>query len=360
MVLNGERIARTVLGDIPAGELGVNLPHEHVFCDLASGRYQLPADPATRLRALEPLKIESLWWVREHHLVSRDNIILDDVPMAARELARFRSDGGSSMIDLTCEGLGRRPVELAQVSAMSGVHIVLGCGLYVEPSHPAETASLGVEQLAERFIREIEVGIDGTSIRAGVIGEIGCSWPVTEREQAVLAASAMAQLETGVAIVVHTGRDRLAGVSHVAELERLGVDPGRVVISHVERRIDDEEALLELAATGCYLALDCFGLEPWVAFQVTRGMPMPCDLERIAMMETLFEHGFRDRVLISHDIAMKHRLTEYGGHGYGHILRWVVPILSQKGFSSEDISTLLVDNPARVFAFAPSRSGAEE
>ena len=52
--------------------------------------------------------------------------------------------------------------------------------------------------MAESMVREIEVGIDGSSgVRCGVIGEIGCSYPLMDVEKRALQAAASAQTKTG-------------------------------------------------------------------------------------------------------------------------------------------------------------------
>lgn len=342
------QIVRTVTGDIAPAELGVTSAHEHVLSDLRTRDFALPDDDCCRRRALEPLTLANLWWVREHHLESVTNVVLDDVDDAVAELAHFRRDGGDSMIELSCHGLGRRAADMRTVSERTGVHIVAGCGYYVESSHPPGLDHVPVDELAALMVGDLVEGMDGTDVRAGVIGELGCSWPVTAAEQHVLEASAIAHRQTGAAVVVHTGRDRSAGLDHVARLAALGVDPQRVVISHVDRRIDQLADAIALAETGCYVAFDCFGLEPWIA-PAARGMPMPCDLERAQMIAALCAAGFADRILVAQDIAMKHRLARYGGHGYGHILRWVREVLVHVGIDAATVERFFVDNPRDVF-----------
>ncbi len=346
--MNPTRIVRTVTGDIEPKDLGVTSAHEHLLCDLRSRDFQLPDDPEEQRRATEPLQIENLWWIREHHLESQTNLVLDEIDIAVSELAQFRTDGGQSMIDLTCHGLGRRPLETSAVAARSGVQVVLGCGYYVESSHPGSLRQTSIDEIARSMVDDMVVGMDGTNVRAGVIGEIGCSWPVTDEEHRVLEASALAHGETGAAVVVHTGRHASAGLDHVQRLVRLGVAPDRIVISHVDRRINDIDDAIELARTGCYLAFDCFGLEPWIA-PSARGMPMPCDLERAVMLHQLCEAGFARQLLIGQDIAMKHRLCHYGGHGYSYVLRWGLPVLRHVGIPDEMSAQFLVDNPSEVF-----------
>lgn len=342
------RIVRTVTGDILPAELGVTSAHEHVLCDLRSKDFTPPDDPDVRARVTEPLRIDNLWWIREHHLESQPNLVLDEVEVAVSELVQFRHDGGRSMIDVTCHGLGRRPIETRDVAERADVQIVLGCGYYVESSHPEELRETTVDQIAQSMIADLTVGMDGSDIRAGVIGEVGCSWPVTEEEQRVLHASALAHAATGAAVVVHTGRHASAGLDHVERLGRLGVAPERVVISHVDRRIDVLADALQLARTGCYLAFDCFGLEPWIA-PAARGMPMPCDLERAVLLRGLCEAGFSSQLLVAQDIAMKHRLCHYGGHGYSHLLRWGLPLLQHVGLTEEECARFVIDNPMAVF-----------
>ena len=103
--------------------------------------------------------------------------------------------------------------------------------------------------------------MDDTNIRAGIIGEIGCTWPLTDNERKVLRASARAQQETGAAILIHPGRDEAAPQEIVEVLSEAGADIERTIIGHLDRTITDLDILLKLADSGCYLEWDLFGNE---------------------------------------------------------------------------------------------------
>src|SRR5207237_10460678 len=79
---------------------------------------------------------------------------------------------------------------------------------------------------------------------------------------------------------------------------------------------------------------------------------MPTAGSRIAHVLALIAAGHQDQILLSHDIAYKTALVKYGGYGYHHLLVNVVPRLRAKGVDDAGLRRLLVENPARVFAFA--------
>jgi phosphotriesterase-related protein len=153
--------------------------------------------------------------------------------------------------------------------------------------------------------------------------------------------------------MVHPGRDRAAPTEIVRLVDAMGADPGRVVMAHLDRTIPDRAGLLELAATGVYLEFDCFGLEssfyPFDPLMATLS-----DAQRLDQVRWLLDAGFGDRVLLSHDICTKHRLSAYGGHGFGHLLAEVVPWMWQRGFTIAETTTMFVDNPACVLAVTDS------
>ena len=64
----------------------------------------------------------------------------------------------------------------------------------------------------------------------------------------------------------------------------------------------------------------------------------------------LIEAGMTDRVFPAQDICFNHELATYGGHGYDHFLRYIVPRLEARGVSGADLDTLLRENPARLLA----------
>jgi len=52
-------------------------------------------------------------------------------------------------------------------------------------------------QMADFMVGEVVKGVGGSDVRCGIIGEIGCSWPLGDTERKSLQAAALAQKETG-------------------------------------------------------------------------------------------------------------------------------------------------------------------
>ncbi len=339
---------QTVLGPVAAAELGPTLMHEHILASMAS-HWQEPTAAADRELSHQPLDLELLWRVRADHNLLLDNCELRDREVAVRELKLFREAGGATVVELSSVGLARDVEGLADVAARSGVRIVCGTGYYVAASHPPGTADRDVEDLAEEMAREIREGIGDTGIRAGAIGEIGVSEPMAPVECTVLLAAARAQRMTGAALVVHPGAG-IASIGAVADLvEGANVDPTRVVLAHADERLrGDVAGLIALLRRGFTLGFDTFGRDGYMPW---RRRQHPSDARRIETLVGLLDAGFAGQVVLSQDLAWKHELTAFGGQGYGHVLRNIVPRLRQSGVPDETIRQMLVENPQRLLAF---------
>ena len=207
-----------------------------------------------------------------------------------------------------------------------------------------------VESLASEIIGDIVEGADDSGIRAGVIGEVGCTWPLTMNERKSLLAAAVAQQETGAAILVHPGRHPDAPLEILELLANNGADISRVIMGHLDRTVFEFDALESIAASGCYLEWDLFGNEG--SYYPLAEIDMPSDAQRLDFVRGIADAGYAARIVIGHDIATKHRLVRYGGHGYGHILENIVPKMRRKGLSEDTIRAITVDNPARILTLA--------
>lgn len=344
---------RTVLGDIPLDRMGATSSHDHVLIDGAIWTLPTPEGSPPGVDSTDP-RIEDLWWHRQYPNSTNANYVLDDVDLAIAELASFAEAGGSTIIELTpTRAMGRDPLLLRAVAEGTGLNIVAGCGHYVQASHPASVSTASEEDLASQFIAEITEGIEGTAVRAGVIGEIGASHPITVDEAKVLRASVLTQRATGAAISIHTACDALDAHSalDIAEvLSAAGGDLSRVVMGHLDTFAHDEAYLLDVLATGSYLAFDLLGNE---TFHSEYGFVIPGDSEKIRAIVRLVEAGFGDRILLGHDTAMKIQLCRYGGYGYAHMLRHIVPRLRLSGLDEAAITRLTTGNPAAAFALMP-------
>jgi predicted metal-dependent phosphotriesterase family hydrolase len=302
----------TVDGLVERDALGYTLSHEHLLCDL---------------------------WPIVH---SYDGI-LDDELLAASELAAFREAGGGTVMDVTSGGLGRNPLALRRISQAAGVHVVMGAGWYREDVYPRFVWELDTNALADRIVEELTVGVDGSGVRAGVIGEIGTERKfITPAQERVFRASARAQKRTGAAIVTHTTHYGELALEQIALLGEEGVAPDRISISHLGDRHDFNH-LLAIARQGVFLSIDNIGY---------LGSGYPGDEVRARNVHSLIREGFVHRILLSGDICMKTHLHAYGGKGYDHVPLNFLPLLRQLGVTEEEIHSMTVVNPARLLDIA--------
>jgi len=342
---------QTVLGIIDGDSLGVTLPHEHLLLD-ATAFFVEPTEASQRKLAHEPVSLENLYWVKPHCLSHVDNMKLTDEQLAIKEAMLYKLAGGDTIVEMTNIGIHRDPLGLARIARATGLNIVMGTGYYRVPSHPPELATMTEQEIAEEIIRDIMVGADKTEVRAGVIGEIGCSLPLEETERKVLRASAVAQQQTGAALNIHPSPSDDLVLEIIRILHDAGADLSRTIISHVDMFFG-QTTRCEIADAGCYLEFDCFGYADLFPIYHGRVLDTPSPTQRINDIIQLIADGYLAQILISGDICYKHMLVNYGGYGYAHILHDIVPLMRNKGMSDEQIHTLLVENPKRVLPFAP-------
>ena len=177
------------------------------------------------------------------------------------ELKLYKKAGGGTVCDVTSIGIRLKPSSLPDISRSSGVHIVCGTSYYVDASLPPEVKDMTMDEMAAVMINEVRVGVAGTNVRCGIIGELGCSWPLTDVERKVLCAGAKAQRETGAPLLIHPGRDEEAPFEIIDILREAGADISRTVMSHLDRTLLSDDSILRFAKTGCGLEYDLFGIE---------------------------------------------------------------------------------------------------
>jgi len=333
---------QTVLGFIDPAELGHTQLHEHLLVTLI---------PALRREEAvgEEIRMENLGWNRRYWTSNPENLRLTSEEDAIEEMRDYKEAGGGAVVELSLTDIDRDPEGMARISKATGVHVIMGAGYYMLPYHPPEVESLSEEEIAERIVREVIEGVDGTGIKSGIIGEIGLDWPIRDNEAKVLRASARAQKETGAALNIHPGRNSAGPMEAMRIVMDSGGDPERTVMSHIDRTLFSLEDMLELAETGCYLEWDLFGHE--ASYYPLAPIDMPNDAVRVDYIIKLIEAGYRDKLLIAQDICTKVQLKKYGAEGYSHILKNVLPLMERKGMNEENIEILTVKNPARVLTF---------
>jgi len=338
---------QTVLGLISPEDLGITLPHEHLMID-ARVYYREPELISDMPLARQQISLKNLNWVRHHQLHSMDNLILDDEQEAIEEAMLFKLEGGSTVVDCSNRDHKRDPRALARIAKATGINVIMGSGYYVWPAHGAEMDTKTEDEILQEFVQDITEGVDDTGIQAGIIGELGTSSPLHPNELKVLHAGARAQQITGAPICIHAPRYEADPLKVVKILVDAGADPRRIIMCDIDRTLLTHERRCELAQTGCYLEYDHFGQ---LDYYFMPEIDMPNDRCRINEIIQLIEAGYSNQILISQDICFKTMRSRYGGHGYAHILKYVVPTMRIKGMSEEQIHILLAENPKRILTF---------
>lgn len=347
-------LVQSVLGPIPVEALGVTLMHEHIFVD-ASVWWREPPEISRRHIAHQPLNMAILGELRMDPFVNLDNTKLYDPETANAELMQYREFGGQTVVDVTVMGIGRDPVALQRMSRRTGLQIVCGTGYYLDGSHPPAVRSMNEDNIAEVIARDIVEGIPGTGVRAGIIGEIGVGIEFTPEERKSLRGAARAAARTQAALTIHMPGWKRRGHEVLDMVEEEGADLRHTVLDHMNPSFADYDYQAGLIERGAFLEYDMIGMDYFYADQQAQS---PSDEENATAIKRLIDAGYLHAILLSQDVFIKMMLTCYGGHGYGHILRHFVPRLRRHGVTEEQITTLLVENPRRVFSAQYRAGGA--
>jgi phosphotriesterase-related protein len=337
----------TVLGEIDADALGVVLPHEHIMLDL---RNQFsPSRQASKIALSEQkVNIRNLDVLSRDPLAVKDNLVLNDVKVAEQELMEFKKAGGRTVVEASSVGAGRDPLALRALSHVVGINIIAGCGYFTFDTHPPDMDEKTVQAIKEEMLRDIREGIDGTGVRAGVLGEIGTGEELHPNEKKALIAAAQVQAETGLGLHVHTepwGDERL-NVLKIVDAE--GGNLNKVVINHIDLRRDfNLGECKQIMSQGAFIEFDNFGKEYYID-SGNRGLlagPFAYDIERVQVIKELVDAGFVNKILITNDLCFKTMLHRYGGWGYDHIITHIVPMLMEVGITRQQVDTLVIENP---------------
>ncbi|WEX75040.1 phosphotriesterase [Sinorhizobium numidicum] len=335
----------TVTGPVAAEELGVTLMHEHILNDCRCW-WHPPKAKERQYLAEGFVCMEILCELRQDPFVNKHNITLDDESLAIAELKAFASEGGRTVVEPTCRGIGRNPLALRRISEETGLNIVMGAGYYLGSSHPAKVAKMTVDEIANEIVCEAIEGVDGSDVKIGLIGEIGVSADFTADEEKSLRGAARAQVRTGLPLMVHLPGWFRLGHRVLDMVAAEGADLRHTVLCHMNPSHDDFAYQSELASRGAFIEYDMIGMDFFYADQQVQ---CPSDEEAARAIVRLVEAGHLERILLSHDVFLKMMLTHYGGNGYAYVLRHFLPRLKRHGLEEPVLDRMMRGNPCSVF-----------
>lgn len=306
----------TVTGPIHASEAGLTLSHEHVLVDFIGADRASPE----RYRRAEVLAVAK--------------------PAVVQAVTR----GARTIVECTPAYLARDPGLLRELSQLTGVHFITNTGLYGAANDkflPAYAFTETAGQLADRWITEARTGIGDTGIKPGFIKlAVDPESTLSAVDRKLIEAGALAHLATGLTIAVHTGRG--PGLTELDILAAHGVHSSAWIWVHAQTALDDE--VLAAAARGAWISLD--GLNP---SSLTR---------HLALLKKLRDSGHLAQVLLSHDAGWFDPAKPGGGtfRDYELLFTTFLPTMRAAGFTENDVTQLLVKNPASAFAIRVRRA----
>ena len=318
-------VVRTVLGDVPSGQLGVCYAHEHLVIDGGVAKIINP------------------------------EISLQRVDDAVDELGPCVAAGLGAVVDAMPADAGRNVAKLAAISRRSGVHVVAATGLhharYYGERHWGEL--LEPPEMAELFAGELEHGIDAhdlngpvlrrTPHRAGVVKVAGSAGGPSARDRRVFEAAAIAVAGVGAAVLTHC-EGGTGAAAQLRLLDDLGVPLDRVILSHTDKVVD-RGYHRELLATGAYVVYD-------------QGIRSPEDTARL--VRWMVEDGHERQLLLGTDGARRSLWTVLGGSPGLAALRTHLGKRLADELGPAVMERIWVANPAAALELRPGTAGAYE
>jgi phosphotriesterase-related protein len=340
----------TVLGPISPKNLGATLTHEHLLSSLDC-YFQIPEESSQRQLSSQKLSFSNIGKLPGKWLNHPESMNLPDISMVIEEVMDWKLEGGGAVVDATSIGIGRDPSGLAKIARATGLNIIMGCGYYLPSSYSANMDFVTQKDIEDEIVNDLISGVGDTGIKSGIIGEIGCEFPLTKNIKKILSAAVEAQNTTGAPILIHPGQSPQAPIEIVDILTQSGAKSDNIIIGHLDARIVDFSILPELGNTGAFLELDTFGIEDTEFGGSHMASDIPSDSQRIEMVKFLIDNGYEDQILIAHDVCAQWRYKRFGGKNYGHILNSIVPRMLVHGISRKEVKKIIYDNPARSLTF---------
>ncbi|HEU5147138.1 MAG TPA: phosphotriesterase [Chryseosolibacter sp.] len=306
-----KRSVMTVNGEIDAAAMRQTLIHEHILVDFIGAE-----------------EINPPRWDRE--------LVIEKVLPYLQEA---KNAGCQTFIDCTPNYLGRDVVLLKQLSEKSGLTIITNTGYYGGSDHkflPPHVFTETAEQLASRWIREWQDGIDGTAIKPGFMKISVNPAHLTDVSLKLIQAAAVAHKKTGLTIASHTGPAQPA-FEQIAVLKSNRIDPSAFIWVHAQNESNIDHHI-KAAQEGAWVSLD--------------GLRADNVAEYAHKLVALKAQNALHRVLVSHDAGWYDPGKPDGGEfrEYTVLFRKLIPALEQEGFTESDIIQLTVENPANAFA----------
>ncbi len=306
----------TVLGSIEANELGVTLMHEHLSIVDPSMRNAFPN------------------WFNKEEVIKN----------AVKDVIKAKEVGVKTIVEVTPLRLGRDLSIIKKVAELTGINIITATGMYW--SDEPWTIYWEPEQIAEKMIQEITIGIEETNVKPGIIKAGTELQGVTTYNYKALQTVAILHLKTGLPITTHASVINKIGLLQQDIFESAGVDLSKVIIGHCGDTADISyiEKILE---RGSYVGLDRFGLETI----------LPDNL-RIKTLVELCKRGYAERIVLSHDYCSfvdfvpSRKIIEdvYPTWHLAHLHQDIIPEVKKQGVTQAQIDTMLIDNPKRILS----------
>jgi phosphotriesterase-related protein len=318
---------QTVRGPVETARLGRVLMHEHVFVLSEEIRQNYPS-----------------YWDEEERVA--------DAVTRLRELA---GRGIGTIVDPTVIGLGRCIPRIQRINEQADINIIVATGLYTYNDVPFYFSYRGPgrlfdapEPMEEMFVSDITDGIAGTGVKAAFLKCAIEAPGMTPGVERVMRAVARAHLRTGAPITVHTNAHTQSGLAAQKLLAEEGADLTKVVIGHCGDSTD-LDYLRKLADAGSLLGMDRFGLDLLLPFG-----------QRVDTVAELARRGYAEKMVLSQDASCfidwfphEQQVQAAPNWHYTHISDDVLPALTKRGVTEEQITAMLVGNPRRYFEPAP-------
>ena len=318
----------TVTGTVDTSELGVTLMHEHIYV-LSSSFCQAFPD-----------------WCDKEEVATR----------FAANIARLKKYGMNTFVEVTPINHGRDIHAIRHAAELAGINVLATTGLYFNES-PWMQMTVDPDYLAKLYIREITEGIEDTDIKAAAVKcATDMPYGLSESNKAMITATGLAALETGVPVIAHANPHEKFGIVQTDMLTKMGVDAHRIMICHAFSS-NDMGYVEELLNKGVYVGCDQLN------FTILNSY------ENLAkMVGELCKKGFEDQIFLSHDAAS---VSDFGFcltpgardaeqniliGDYSKVFEVIPEFLKAEGVTQAQIDKMLTENPRRYFEQLPLRA----